>query len=495
MNVSAAGVLANDTDADGDSLSAALVGGPAHGSVTLNADGSFVYTPTPLYFGTDTFTYQANDGQTNSATATVTITVNHVNHPPVANNDSYSINEDTTLNVLSATGVLANDSDVDGDPLTATVMVGPAHGSLTLNPDGSFSYTPALNYNGPDSFTYKPNDGTVDGNIATVNITVIAVNDPPVAVNDSYSVLEDGVLNVSAPGVLANDSDVDSPVITAVQIAGPSHGTLTLNADGSFTYTPTPLYNGPDSFTYQASDGALNSPTATVNITVRAVNHQPIANDDNYSINEDTTLNVSAGLGVLANDTDADGDTLTASVISTTTHGSLTLNSDGSFSYKPATNYNGTDSFTYAANDGLTNSASATVHITINPVNDAPVAANDSYTTAEDTVLTVNAATGVLANDSDVDGDTMTAILVANATNGTVTLNGDGSFTYTPNTNYNGSDSFTYKANDGKVDGNTATVSINVTAVNDPPVAVNDSYSVNERHRAYSQCSARRSGE
>ena len=99
LNVSAAGVLANDTDADGDSLSAALVGGPAHGSVTLNADGSFVYTPTPLYFGTDTFTYQANDGQTNSATATVTITVNHVNHPPVANNDSYSLNEDGSLTV------------------------------------------------------------------------------------------------------------------------------------------------------------------------------------------------------------------------------------------------------------------------------------------------------------------------------------------------------------------------------------------------------------
>ena len=130
-----------------------------------------------------------------------------------------------------------------------------------------------------------------------------------------------------------------------------------------------------------------------------------------------------------------------------------------------------------SGHDGLLNSATATVSITVTPVNDAPVAANDSYTTAEDTTLTVIAASGVLINDTDVEGDALTAILVSNPSHGSLTLNANGSFTYTPAANYNGSDSFTYKPNDGTVDGNTATVNIHVTAVNDAPIAQNDSYS------------------
>src|SRR5262249_43150971 len=149
--------------------------GPAHGSLTLNADGSFSYTPAANYNGPDSFTYQASDGSL-TASATVNITVIPVNDPPVANNDSYSINEDTTL-IVAAPGVLGNDTDVDGDPLAAVLVGGPAHGTLSLNSNGSFSYTPAANYNGPDSFTYKANDGTVNGNTATVTITVNPVDD------------------------------------------------------------------------------------------------------------------------------------------------------------------------------------------------------------------------------------------------------------------------------------------------------------------------------
>src|SRR5207253_1542409 len=154
-------------------------------------------------------------------------------------------------------GVLANDTDPDGDTKTAALVAGPSHGTLTLNANGSFSYTPAADYNGPDSFIYNASDGTLTSNVATVAITVVAVNDAPVAANDSYSVAEDTLLTVAAPGVLGNDTDVDGDPKTAVLVSGPSNGTLTLNANGGFSYTPAANYNGPDSFTYKANDGTV----------------------------------------------------------------------------------------------------------------------------------------------------------------------------------------------------------------------------------------------
>ena len=461
LTVAAPGVLANDTEVDGNPLAAALVTGVSHGTLTLNFDGSFTYTPAANYIGLDRFTYRGNDGTAYSNTATVSITVNPINDPPVAANDSYSTNEDTTLTV-AAPGVLANDTDVDGNPLTAVLIASTStdHGTLTLNANGSFTYTPAANYNGPDSFTYRANDGTANSNTATVSIIVNAVNDVPVAANDSYATNVDTALTVAAPGVLANDTDVDGDPLTAAVVTTVSHGTLTLNANGSFTYTSTVSYTGPDSFTYRANDGTANSNTATVSITVNAVNNAPVAANDSYSTNEDTALTVAAP-GVLANDTDADGDPLTAAVVTTVSHGTLTLNANGSFTYTPAANYHGADSFTYRANDGTANSNTATVSITINPVNDAPVAANDSYTTNQGTTLTVTAP-GVLANDSDVDGNPLTAALVTGVRHGTLTLNANGSFTYTPAANYHGADSFTYRANDGMANSNTATVSITI---------------------------------
>src|SRR5206468_1901101 len=137
------------------------------------------------YKGPDRFTYQANDGQADSAIATVSITVTGVNDAPVSVNDSYTTAEDTTLNVVAA-GVLSNDSDVDGDTLSALLVSGPANGSLTLNTNGIFCSTPLPTYKGTDSFTYQANDGQADSAIATVRITITGVNDAPVAVNDSY---------------------------------------------------------------------------------------------------------------------------------------------------------------------------------------------------------------------------------------------------------------------------------------------------------------------
>ncbi|WP_230177080.1 tandem-95 repeat protein, partial [Aquabacterium sp. CECT 9606] len=337
-------VLANDTDADNDALTATLLQSAANGTLAFNTDGSYTYTPNANFSGSDSFTYVANDGTADSVAVTVTITVNPLSDAPVAVDDSASVNED---GVLNGSTVLANDSDADNDALTATLVAGPSHGTLVLNTDGSYTYTPATNFNGTDAFTYKANDGTANSNLATVTITVNAINDAPVAVNDSASVNEDGVLNGST--VLANDTDADNEALSATLVAGPSHGTLVLNTDGSYTYTPATNFNGTDAFTYKANDGTANSALATVTITVNAINDVPMAVNDSASVNEDGVLN---GSTVLANDTDADNEALSAALVAGPSHGTLVLNTDGSYTYTPATNFNGTDAFTYKANDG-----------------------------------------------------------------------------------------------------------------------------------------------
>jgi VCBS repeat-containing protein len=388
------------------------------------------------------------------------------NQAPVAAGDAFSTAEDTVLNVATP-GVLGNDSDPDGDTLSAVVASGPSHGSLTLNTNGSFAYTPAANYTGADSFTYRAGDGNLTSNLATVTITVSAVNDAPVAAADTYNTPEDTALTVAAPGVLGNDSDPDGDTLSAVVASGPSHGSLTLNTNGSFAYTPAANYNGPDTFTYRASDGNLTSNLATVTIPVSAANDTPTAATDAYSIGEDTTLIIDAP-GLLANDNDPDGDSLHAVVGSAPSHGTLTLDADGSFVYAPGADYHGADSFTYVASDGTLESDQATVTITITAANDGPAAADETYSTAEDTALTV-AAPGVLGNDSDPDGDSLSALLVSGPSHGALALNANGSFSYTPAGNFNGSDSFTYRASDGSLASNPATVTITVTAANDAP--------------------------
>jgi VCBS repeat-containing protein len=479
LRVPAPGVLANDTDAEGDPLTAGSASTPAKGNVVLNSDGSFTYVPAPLFTGTDAFTYAVSDGKGGTATGTANVAVGLPNRAPTAANDSYSANEDTAL-AAAAPGVLANDVDVDGNALTAIKVTNPTHGSVTLNSNGSFTYTPAANYNGPDSFTYKANDGTADSNVATVNLTVSPVNDAPAAANDSATTAEDAALTVAVPGVLANDTDIDGNNLSATKVTNPAHGAVTLNSNGSFTYTPAANYNGPDSFTYKANDGSADSNVATVNLTVTAVNDAPTAANDSATTAEDAPLTVAAP-GVLGNDSDADGNALSAAKVSDPAHGAVTLNSNGSFTYTPAPNYNGADSFTYTANDGTADSNVATVTLTVTPVNDAPVANGDSYTTASATALSVPAP-GVLANDTDIDGDALSAASPTTPAHGTVTLGANGSFTYTPTAGFGGTDSFTYAASDANGGSSTATVSITVTAPGDTrptTVAVGD-LSVNE---------------
>jgi hypothetical protein len=269
LTVAAPGVLGNDSAGWGTNLTANLIASTTHGVLNLTNDGSFSYLPTNNFVGTDSFTYQAFDGVTNSSTATVTITV-LTNYPPVATNDAYSALENQNLSVSSG-GVLANDFDQNGDPLTAQLIGGPSHGVLTLTNNGNFSYTPAPNFVGVDAFTYQAFDGVITSATATVTITVVTnagVYQPPTANNDAYEILSGVTLTVPTPGVLGNDVAHNGNTLTATLVNPPLHGTFTLTNNGGFSYTATNNYVGLDSFTYTAGDGFSNSTPATVTIQV-----------------------------------------------------------------------------------------------------------------------------------------------------------------------------------------------------------------------------------
>jgi hypothetical protein len=371
-----------------------------------------------------------------------------INNPPTANGESYSVYHDQPL---YGTSVLANDTDPESDPLTATLVSTTSHGSLTFGVGGNFTYEPDLHYVGSDSFTYKAYDGTSYSNVATVTIDV--TNTAPVAQDKSYSTVHDQTFY--GMSVLAGDTDAESDSLTASLVNGVSHGSLTFDPDGSFDYTPVAGYVGSDSFSYRAFDGIVYSNLATV--TIEVTNTAPLAQDETYSGVHDQEL---YGMTVLGNDSDAESDPLTASLASGVSNGSLTFNPDGSFTYNPNPGFVGIDRFSYRAFDGIAYSNTAIV--TLNVTNEPPEAVDDSYSVPKDHLLTVDAASGVLSNDSDPDSDPLTASLESGPSHGFLTLNADGSFNYAPTSGYVGADSFTYLAFDGIDYSNSATVTINV---------------------------------
>ncbi|GAG50599.1 unnamed protein product, partial [marine sediment metagenome] len=232
---------------------------------------------------------EISDGNGGTDQATVSITITGSNDPPVANNDSATVDEGGTVTVVDTaqTSVLANDTDSENDPLTAVLDTNVSNGTLTLNTDGTFSYTHNGSETTSDSFQYHANDGTGDSNIATVTITVNPVNDNPVAVDDSASVIEGGTLNVAAPGLLANDTDPEPGDVIRVNttpVSGPTNGALILYADGGYDYTHDGSETTSDSFMYEISDGNGGTDQATVTITVTGSNNPPVANDDSATV-------------------------------------------------------------------------------------------------------------------------------------------------------------------------------------------------------------------
>lgn len=450
-------VLLNDTDIEAGAV-AAVASGPTSGTVDLAADGTFQYTPNADFNGTDSFGYTVTTAAGEALSATVTVTVVPVNDAPIAADDAVLTSEGIPV----GGGVLANDSDIDGDTLTAVLVSGPTSGGLVFTADGTFQYTPAVDFNGTDSFVYSIADTAGETDTATVTVTVVPASDAPTAVDDVVDTDED--TDVSG-NVLLNDSGSDGPLIAAL-VDGPANGTVELRTDGTFEYRPDADFNGADAFTYTVIDADGDTATATVTVNVAAVNDAPSATDDAAATTEDGAV---VG-NVLLNDSDIDGGPLTAALVSGPANGTVSLSADGTFLYQPVADFNGTDSFDYEVADGGGLTRRATVLISVTPVNDGPSAVNDDVVTAEDTT----AVGDVLANDFDPDGDMLTATLTLGPRNGTLTLNTDGTFQYAPNPDFHGLDAFSYSIADAAGETASATVIIDITAVDDAPIAVDD---------------------
>lgn len=401
--------------------------------------------------------------------------------PPIAHDDFYTTDEDDPLFVGAGNGVLGNDTDGNGDALTATTILTPpdaALGSIVLQPDGGFQFTPVPDANGTTTFTYEVTDGTTPV-VGTALIQVVPVQDAPVALPDHIPLgVEDETLNVPAPGILLNDTDADGDPLEPLLVPpGAANGTVTLYADGSLSYTPDPDFNGTDSFDYRAFDGMDTSPPVTVTIDVAATPDAPLVGIADLYVDEDSVL-VLPEPGLLDWALDGDGEPLRAEVVAPPAHGSLFVYPHGALRYEPDPNFFGDDPFGWrACNTECSNPIEATVHVA--SINDVPVAAPDSYTIPEDNQLIVPVFGGLLFNDSDVETppNELTVEVVTLPPDGTLSLGPGGDFTYTPNPNANGLTGFTYRVRDpdGALSAETP-VAILVKAVNDTPVAMGHAY-------------------
>jgi VCBS repeat-containing protein len=443
-------VLANDQDIDGDRLAVVTPGTPAHGTVEVLADGRLRYVPVAGFVGQDSFTYLMADPSGAQAQAEVRIEILQANTSPQVELQTFQIEENSSL----TTRFVASDSE--GDALGFTLLQAPQHGSVTLDFDGRFLYVPNPFYSGSDRFTVNVTDGLLSSE-GRAEITVFAVNDPPQAVDDTAELAEDGFVLID---VRANDRDPDGDPLTITAVSLPERGTATIDS-GRIRYTPEANFFGADSFTYTLSDGQ-ETDTAVVTVKVNSVNDRPIANRDDATVDEDSSVLID----VLANDSDIESDPLRLVSVSTPAHGQAVVIDNGRVRYTPAANFFGSDSFTYAVSDNK-ESSTGTVAISVLPVDDLPLARDDSRTIDEDQSVLID----VLANDSDFDAVGLAIDSVTAPAHGTVAIEG-AAIRYTPTENYHGTDSFSYTLRDGKDRTATALVSIAITPVDDAPIVL-----------------------
>jgi serine/threonine protein phosphatase PrpC len=437
-------VLAADADPDGDALTVASVTSPAHGTAVINADNTISYTPNAgTTATTDSFQYTISDGYGGSAWATVTIQL--ADQAPVAVNLSASPHGNpVTIDVLAA------DSDPNGDALTVTAVGTPAHGTAIVNADNTVTYTPTAGTTfTTDSFTYTIADGY--GGTASATVSIFLTDQAPVAVNE-VTPMEGSVAITVA--VLAGCSDPDGDPLTVTAVGTPAHGTAVLNADNTVTYTPASGTTATtDSFTYTIADGYGGSSSATVSVYL--ANPGIIAN----RVNATTISSMPVTVNPLVNDYNPDGDALTVTAIGTPSAGTAVLNADGTVTYTaPNAFWTGTASFTYTVVDSWGGTATGTVVVTVDNPEPQKVIANDVYDT---TYLNGAIAINVLANQYDDTTYGLTVTSVGSGTNGSVTINSDGTLSYTPTPGTTAtSDTFTYTISDGHGDTSTATIHI-----------------------------------
>ncbi|MCP3145060.1 Ig-like domain-containing protein [Pyxidicoccus xibeiensis] len=444
------------TDVDGEDLTFALGSTPTRGTLS-GTPPDVTYTPDANFHGTDSFTFTVTDATgVTSAPATVTLTVRPTNDAPVAVAQSQETNEDLPV-LLALTG-----TDLDDQYLTFAVATQPAHGTVTGTPP-DVTYTPAADFHGTDRFTFTVTDASgATSAPATVSLTVRPVNDAPVALAQSGSLDEDTGLDLVLRG-----SDVDGDALTFIIAVPPSRGSLT-GTPPDVRYTPPPNFHGTDSFSFQVSDGRERSALVSVSLTMRPVNDAPVALPFGIGLDEDASMNFTLS------GTDPEGEALTYAVATPPAHGML-IGSAPDLTYQPAADFHGTDSFTFTATDATgATSPAATVHITVNPINDAPVAQAVSAELDEDTPAIITLA------GSDVEGNALTFIIGQPPAHGM--LSGTPpAVRYLPARDFHGADSFTFTVRDSRGATSTpATVSLTVRPRNDAPVALAQTAETNE---------------
>ncbi|MEZ9624064.1 tandem-95 repeat protein, partial [Vibrio sp. 10N.261.55.F6] len=462
------------SDVDGDELVASNVQVGADATVQDNGDGTFTVVPSADFNGELDLTFDISDGQETISSA-IDLTVRPINDAPVPEDKTFEIEEDGTL-IFTDADLLTGATDIEGDNLTVEgVTYDGGDGILTDNGNGTYTFAPNENFNGDVNVGFDVSDGT-DTVSANIDVSVTAVDDAPVSGDLAYSIDEDGSIRLSQEQLLSQASDVEGDDLTASDLTVGGDATVVANDDGSFTITPDENFNGDIDISFDISDGT-NTVQASADLTVNPVNDLPVPQDQQFSVEEDGTL-IFTDADLLTGATDIEGDNLTVEGVTYDGgDGILTDNGNGTYTFAPNENFNGDVNFGFDVSDG-TDTVSANIDVSVTAVDDAPVSGDLAYSIDEDGSIRLSQEQ-LLSQASDVEGDDLTASGLTVDGDATVVANDDGSFTITPDENFNGDIDISFDISDGT---NTvqASADLTVNPVNDLPVPQDQQFSVEE---------------